>query len=84
MKARLRLLRRARAVAPLRAAAPGRAAVVLSLAVCGAVTVPTAAQEPQRGVTVEERPRADYDPPGIPAGAFLVFPSLRVVVSQII
>ena len=46
------------------------------------VIVPAVAQEPQRGVTVEERPRADYAPVGIPAGAFLVYPSIELEVRR--
>lgn len=34
------------------------------------------AQEPDRNVTVQERPRPDYDPLGIRAGSFLFFPSI--------
>lgn len=36
------------------------------------------APEPQRNVTVEERRRPQFDPLGIRAGGFLIFPSLRV------
>ena len=36
------------------------------------------APEPERNVTVEERRRPQFDPLGIRAGAFLIFPSLQV------
>jgi hypothetical protein len=36
------------------------------------------APEPERNVTVEERRRPQFDPLGIRAGGFLVFPSLQV------
>ena len=42
--------------------------------------VPAFAQEPERGMTVRERPRADYDPIGIRSGGFLVYPSLTVAI----
>ena len=36
------------------------------------------AQEPNPNVSVAERPRPDYDPLGIRAGGFLIFPSVTV------
>lgn len=36
------------------------------------------APEPERNVTVEQRRRPQFDPLGIRAGGFLIFPSLRV------
>jgi hypothetical protein len=36
------------------------------------------AQEPQRNVTVRERPRPDYDPRGLRLGGFLLFPELTL------
>lgn len=36
------------------------------------------AQEPERNVTVQDRPRPDYDPLGIRAGSFFFFPSFTV------
>lgn len=36
------------------------------------------AQEPERGVSVFERPRPDYDPVGIRAGSFLVLPKVEL------
>jgi hypothetical protein len=36
------------------------------------------AQEPERGVSVFERARPDYDPLGVRAGSFLVFPSIEI------
>ncbi|HET6522307.1 MAG TPA: outer membrane beta-barrel protein [Geminicoccaceae bacterium] len=46
----------------------------------GLAAVPAGAQEPEPSpnVPVQERPRPDYDPLGIRAGAFLIFPALRV------
>ena len=51
---------------------------VAPLAIWAGMTGPASAQEPERGVPVEERPRPDYDAIGIPAGAFLVFPSVEL------
>ncbi|MDX6750043.1 outer membrane beta-barrel protein [Geminicoccaceae bacterium 1502E] len=36
------------------------------------------AQEPERNVAVQDRPRPDYDPLGIRAGSFFFFPSFTV------
>ena len=38
----------------------------------------TAVDDPDPNVTVQERPRPDYDPLGIRAGSFLIYPSLTV------
>ena len=51
---------------------------VAPLAIWAGMTGPAPGQEPERGVPVEERPRPDYDAIGIPAGAFLVFPSVEL------
>ena len=52
------------------------ACVLASLLVGSTVVISAIAEEPRRGVTVEERSRADYDPIGVPAGAFLLYPSI--------
>ena len=51
--------------------------VLAAAAACNAMIGPAAGQEPERGVAVLDRPRPDYDPIGIRAGAFLVFPSIE-------
>lgn len=62
--------------------ARGWALVLASHLAGSTVIVSAVAQEPERGVTVEDRPRADYDPVGIPAGAFLVYPSVELEVRR--
>lgn len=52
------------------AAAAGVAALVFA--------APGFAQEPQRGDTVTDRARPDYDPRGIRTGGFLLFPEMGV------
>ena len=52
--------------------------VVAPVAIWAGMTGPAPGQEPERGVPVEERPRPDYDAIGMPAGAFLVFPSVEL------
>lgn len=54
---------------------PGLIAVVLVLA---AVTMPrpAPAQEPDRGVSVGQRPRPDFDPLGVRVGGFLLYPHI--------
>lgn len=47
-----------------------------ALALAG--TVPTVAQEPSPNVPVTERSRPEYDPLGIRAGGFFIFPSVTV------
>ena len=50
-----------------------------TLALAGATAATVAqAQEPRRGESVFERPRPDYDPLGVRAGGFLVFPRVEV------
>ena len=52
--------------------------VVAAIGMYAAIVEPVAAQEPERGVPVRERSRADYDSVGIRAGGFLLFPSLEI------
>jgi len=47
-------------------------------AALAAVTGAATAQEPERGQTIFERPRPDYDPRGIPLDGFLFLPRLTV------
>ena len=59
-----------------------RSTGLLALTTCVLVTaLPETApgQEPERNVTVTNRPRPDFDPRGIRAGAFLIFPDVNVV-----
>jgi hypothetical protein len=59
-----------------------RVATLLSgcaMAVAATLTAAEAqAQEPRRGESVFERPRPDYDPLGVRAGGFLVFPRIEL------
>lgn len=51
-------------------------ACLAALAVYAMDLTDAIAQEPQRGQTVFQRARPDYDPLGIPLGSFRLFPSL--------
>ena len=51
------------------------AAVAVAMA-AGMLPPPAGGQEPERGVTVQERPRPDYHALGLRVGGFLVFPSI--------
>src|SRR3546814_19453782 len=42
------------------------------------LSFPSNAQEPDRGQTVLERPRPDFDPKGLPVGGFRIFPQVTV------
>ena len=54
-------------------------AVVIALAlICSLSTTAFAQKKIERGQTVFERPRPDYDPLGIKVGAFLLHPTLDV------
>ena len=51
--------------------------LALTAAVCAphlAAAQQTQSDEPDPNITVQERPRPDYDPLGIRAGSFLIFP----------
>ena len=48
--------------------------VIASLLMAASTSGPVDAQEPQRGDTVRDRPRLDYDSFGVRAGSFLIFP----------
>ena len=57
----------------------GTAALVMAaLAMIVGLSGPAGAQEPERGVTVRDRARADYDSIGLRAGPFLLFPAVGV------
>ena len=57
---------------------PGFAAHLVALLVVAAGTGgPVDAQEPQRGETLRDRTRIDYDGVGLRAGGFLIFPALE-------
>ncbi len=58
------------------------ACILASFLAGSTVVVSAVAEEPQRGVTIEERSRADYDPIGVPAGAFLLYPSIELGVRR--
>ncbi|MCK6451534.1 MAG: outer membrane beta-barrel protein [Alphaproteobacteria bacterium] len=61
---------------------PRVSVLALGLALFGFAPCAALAQEPPeevpRGATVADRPRPDYDPPGVRAGSFLIFPELAV------
>ncbi len=52
--------------------------IIALLAMTTGAVLPAGAQEPERGETVRDRARPDYDAAGIRSGGLLIFPSVEV------